>query len=109
MLDAVIRFSLRSRLLVLVASVALLVGGGYLATTLPIDVFPDLDRPRLCFVTVVAHVDPVAVLDLCTCLGGAALPATDLDRPRHCCVSVVGLVDPVDVLDGTRVPFAFPP
>jgi CzcA family heavy metal efflux pump len=51
MLDAVIRFSLRSRLLVLVASVALLVGGGYLATTLPIDVFPDLDRPRVVIIT----------------------------------------------------------
>ena len=51
MLDAVIRFSLRSRLLVLVISLALLVYGGYLATTLPIDVFPDLDRPRVVIIT----------------------------------------------------------
>lgn len=51
MLDAVIRFSLRSRLLVLVVSLALLVYGGYLATTLPIDVFPDLDRPRVVIIT----------------------------------------------------------
>jgi HME family heavy-metal exporter len=47
MLDAVIRFSLRYRLLVLVLSTAALVYGGYLATTMPIDVFPDLDRPRV--------------------------------------------------------------
>ena len=51
MLDAVIRFSLRSRLLVLVVSLALLVCGGYLATLMPIDVFPDLDRPRVVIIT----------------------------------------------------------
>ena len=51
MLDAVIRFSLRSRLLVLVISLALLVYGGTLATTMPIDVFPDLDRPRVVIIT----------------------------------------------------------
>ena len=51
MLDAVIRFSLRSRVLVLVGSLALLGYGGYLATTLPIDVFPDLDRPRVVIIT----------------------------------------------------------
>jgi len=51
MLDAVIRFALRSRLLVLVVSLALLVYGGYLATLMPIDVFPDLDRPRVVIIT----------------------------------------------------------
>jgi HME family heavy-metal exporter len=51
MLDAVIRFSLRSRLLVLVVSLALLVYGGYLATRMPLDVFPDLDRPRVVIIS----------------------------------------------------------
>ena len=51
MLNAVIRFALRSRLLVLVGSLALLGYGGYLATLLPIDVFPDLDRPRVVIIT----------------------------------------------------------
>ena len=46
MLDAIIRFSLRYRLLVLVVSLGVLVYGSYLATRMPIDVFPDLDRPR---------------------------------------------------------------
>src|SRR5262245_2524836 len=47
MLDSVIRFSLRYRALVIVLAVAALVYGGYLSTTLPIDIFPDLDRPRV--------------------------------------------------------------
>src|SRR5688572_19585448 len=51
MLNAVIRFSLRYRLLVMVLSMTVLVYGGYLATTLPIDVFPDLDRPRVVIIT----------------------------------------------------------
>ncbi len=51
MLDAVIRFSLRYRLLVVVVSLILLVYGSYLATTMPIDVFPDLDRPRVILLT----------------------------------------------------------
>jgi CzcA family heavy metal efflux pump len=51
MLNAVIRFALRYRLLVVIISLALLVYGSYLATTLPIDVFPDLDRPRVVIIT----------------------------------------------------------
>ena len=51
MLNAVIRFSLQYRLLVVVMSLTLLVYGSYLATTLPIDVFPDLDRPRVVIIT----------------------------------------------------------
>jgi CzcA family heavy metal efflux pump len=51
MLNAVIRFSLRYRLLIVVLSLTLLAYGGYLATTMPIDVFPDLDRPRVVIIT----------------------------------------------------------
>ncbi len=51
MLNAVIRSALRYRMLVVVMSLALLVYGSYLATTLPIDVFPDLDRPRVIIIT----------------------------------------------------------
>ena len=49
--NAIIRFSLQYRLLVVVVSATLLVYGSYLATTLPIDVFPDLDRPRVVIIT----------------------------------------------------------
>jgi len=51
MLNAIIRFSLQYRMLVVVISLTLLVYGSYLATTLPIDVFPDLDRPRVVIIT----------------------------------------------------------
>ncbi len=51
MLNSVIRFALRYRMLILVLSVSVLVYGSYLATQLPIDVFPDLDRPRVIIIT----------------------------------------------------------
>jgi CzcA family heavy metal efflux pump len=51
MLNAVIRFSLQNRLLVLGLAVAVLVLGGWSALTMPIDVFPDLDRPRVVIMT----------------------------------------------------------
>lgn len=47
MLNGVIRLALRHRGPVLLAALAALVAGGALSTTLPIDVFPDLDRPRV--------------------------------------------------------------
>ncbi|MBD3675746.1 MAG: efflux RND transporter permease subunit [Planctomycetaceae bacterium] len=51
MLNAIIRFALRYRMLVLVTSIAMLVYGSFLATRMPIDVFPDLDRPRVIILT----------------------------------------------------------
>src|SRR5262249_44372187 len=51
MLNALIRFSLTHRTLVLAVCVVVLLYGGYLSTSLPIDVFPDLDRPRVVILT----------------------------------------------------------
>lgn len=51
MLDQIIKFSLRYRMLVVVISLAVLVYGSYLATQMSIDVFPDLDRPRVVIIT----------------------------------------------------------
>ncbi|MEM9410523.1 MAG: efflux RND transporter permease subunit, partial [Planctomycetota bacterium] len=51
MLNAIIRNSLRFRSAVLAISLLLLVYGSYLTTQLPIDVFPDLDRPRVVLIT----------------------------------------------------------
>lgn len=51
MLDSIIRLSLRYRMLVVFASLAVLVYGSYLATQMSIDVFPDLDRPRVVIIT----------------------------------------------------------
>ena len=52
MIDALIRWSLRNRLLVLVAAVALVVLGLVRARQMPVDVFPDLAAPT---VTVIAE------------------------------------------------------
>lgn len=51
MLNAIIRNSLKYRVPVLAISLILLVCGSYLTTTIPIDVFPDLDRPRVVILT----------------------------------------------------------
>ncbi len=51
MLDSIIRFSLRYRSLVLIACLVVLIYGSYLASTMSIDVFPDLDRPRVVVIT----------------------------------------------------------
>ncbi|OYP38209.1 efflux RND transporter permease subunit [Rhodopirellula sp. MGV] len=51
MLDKIIKWSLHYRMLVVITSLVTLVYGTYLATQLPIDVFPDLDRPRVVVIT----------------------------------------------------------
>ncbi|MGM9704633.1 MAG: efflux RND transporter permease subunit [Prevotella sp.] len=51
MLDKIIRFSLHNRLLVLVASVLLMVGGVYTAFHTEVDVFPDLNAPTVVVMT----------------------------------------------------------
>ncbi|MBL8888878.1 MAG: efflux RND transporter permease subunit [Planctomycetaceae bacterium] len=51
MLNTIIQLSLRYRPLVIVLSLVLLFYGSYLATQMPIDVFPDLDRPRVIIIT----------------------------------------------------------
>jgi HME family heavy-metal exporter len=66
MLNAVIRFALLHRPLVLAVSLVALVYGGYLTTALPIDVFPDLDRPRVVILTECPGLAPEEVEALVT-------------------------------------------
>ena len=51
MLNKIIHFSLQNRLLVLVASILLLVGGTYMAFHTEVDVFPDLNAPTVVVMT----------------------------------------------------------
>ncbi len=51
MLNAILHFSLKQRLLVIAVAVFLCAYGAWTALYLPIDVFPDLDRPRVVIMT----------------------------------------------------------
>ena len=51
MLNKIIHFSLQNRILVLVASVLLLIGGTYTAVHTEVDVFPDLTAPTVVVMT----------------------------------------------------------
>ena len=64
--DRVIRGSLENRLVVLAAAALLLAGGTWVATTLPVDVFPDLTAPTVTVLTDAHGMAPEEVETLVT-------------------------------------------
>src|SRR5262249_7068443 len=66
MLNHVIAFALKNRVLVLAASLTLAAYGGYQLTRMPVDVFPDLNRPTVSILTEAPGLAPEEVEVLVT-------------------------------------------
>ncbi len=83
MLNKIIQYSLRNRLLVMISAVTLLIWGSYTASTMEVDVFPDLNAPTVVVMTEAQGMAPEEVERLVTFpVETAVNGATDVRRVR---------------------------
>ncbi len=83
MLNRIIHFSLRNRLIILVAALLLLLCGTYTAQNMEVDVFPDLNAPTVAIMTEAKGMAPEEVEHLVTFpIETAVNGATDVRRVR---------------------------
>ena len=66
MLNKIIQYSLRNRLLILMAAAMLLIWGSYTASRMEVDVFPDLNAPTVVVMTEAQGMAPEEVERLVT-------------------------------------------
>jgi CzcA family heavy metal efflux pump len=93
MLNRIIDFSLHNRLLVVIASVLLIVGGTYTATNMEVDVFPDLTAPTVVVLTESHGMAPEEVERLVTFhIETAVNGATDVRRVRSSSSAGISIV-----------------